>query len=53
MRNSGCKFKKGYSRSKRSSSGTSDENGNDEGRKRKKIDKEERDREMTHENSAQ
>ena len=48
MRNSGYKFKKGYSRSKRSSSGTSDENGNDEGRKRKKIDKEERDREMTH-----
>lgn len=48
MRNSGYKFKKGYSRSKRSSSGTSDENGNDEGRKRKKIDQEERDREMTH-----
>ena len=48
MRNSGYKFKKGYSRSKRSSSGTSDENGNDEGRKRKKIDKEERNREMTH-----
>lgn len=48
MRNSGYKFKKGYSRSKRSSSGTSDENGNDEGRKRTKIDKEERDREMTH-----
>ena len=48
MRNSGYKLKKGYSRSKRSSSGTSDENGNDEGRKRTQIDKEERDREMTH-----
>ena len=48
MRNSGYKFKKSYARSERSSSCTSDENGNDEGRKREKIDKEECDREMTH-----
>ena len=46
MRESGYLFKKGYSRSK--SCASSSENSSDEGKKRAKVDKDERQREISH-----
>ena len=47
MRERGYKFKKGYSRSK-SSGKSSSENSGDDSKKRMKVDKDERQREISH-----